>query len=297
MGYKQLNHLSSKVFIALIAIALFSCDGGKKGDNNTTEDTTKNEVKENLQKVISAIPEPTEIPYQLKATGADFDEKLPNPPNQAEKYKTTNNKAALNLGVYATDVGYVSVYEKVQNAIDYIKAVKDLGDKIGVSNAFDPKLEQRFKDNLSKVDSLTRIISEALKNSDKYLKDNERNSIAAMIFAGSFIEGLYISTQLVMNYPKDILPTDARIQVLIPLVRLILKQDKGLNNLVDALKALDKEEDVTKLISDLEALQKLYKELNIEEKIQNNQGDLILTDQTLTGINTKIKEIRSAIVN
>ena len=120
-------------------------------DDTTTEE---NEVKEDLQKVLTDVPEPSEMPYQLKATGAEFDPKLPNPSGDVEKYKTTNNKAALNLGVYATDVGYVSVYEKVQNALDYIDATKNLGDKLGVTNAFDPEMRERFESNLSNIDTL-----------------------------------------------------------------------------------------------------------------------------------------------
>ena len=245
---------------------------------------------------MTDVPEPSEIPYQIKGTGAEFNEKLPNAPANVEKYKTTNNKAALNLGVYATDIGYVSVYEKVQNAIEYVKAVKDLGDKIGVTGAFDPQLEKRFKDNLSKVDSLTTIINETLKSSDKYLKDNDRNSIAAMIFTGSFIEGLYVSTQLIETYPKDLLPVEAKNEVLLGMVRLITQQDKPLGDLITALKSLDEDEDTKKLIQDLEDLAKLYKDLNIKEKIEKNQGDLILTDETIKGITNKVKEIRAGVV-
>ncbi|NJO03837.1 MAG: hypothetical protein HC880_21140 [Bacteroidia bacterium] len=189
---------SQYLFITLALMGLYACgSGGGESEEAGTEDTTQaEEVEKNLQQVLTKVPEPSEMPYQLKATGAEFSSKIPNSPDKAEMYKTTNNKAALNLGVYATDVGYVSVYEKVQNAIDYIQAVEELGDKLGISSALDPKLQERFKNNLSAIDSLTTIVDEALQQSDQYLKDNERNSIAALIFTGSFLEGLYISTQL-----------------------------------------------------------------------------------------------------
>lgn len=296
----RLNNFFKLALILTFGLGVYACGGSDdtNKEDETTEDSsaTENEIKENLQKVLNDVPEPSEIPYQLEATGADFDEKLPNPPGMVEKYKTTNNKAALNLGVYATDIGYVAVYEKVQNALDYIKGVKDLGDKLGISNAFDQSTIERFESNLTNIDTLTAIINSSLATSDKYLKDNERNSIAALIFAGSFIEGIYISTQLIANYPKDLLPEDARNQVLIPLVLLTLKQDNALNDLIAALKSLEAEEEITSLISDLEALAQLYKDLNIDEQIKNNRGDLILTDKTLDDITKKVAAIRGGIV-
>jgi hypothetical protein len=287
----------SKSFIILSLVILYACGGGEPKKDKTEDTTQAGENKEKLQKILADVPEPSELPAQLKKTGADFNEKFANAPANVEKYKTTNFKAALNLGAFATDVGYVSVYEKVQNALEYIKAVKSLGDKLGVSNAFDPKLQERFEKNLKNVDSLTKIIDESLAKSDAYLKDQEQSSVATLIFAGTFVEGLYIATQLVSTYPKDILPEDAKNEVLIDIVRLVLDQEKTLGDLLNALKGLEKSEDSDKLISQLEDLQKMYKALDIQEKIKNNQGNLILTDKTIQGITEKVKEIRTGIVS
>ncbi len=276
---------------------LVACGADPKSEQEDTDTTATNEVVESLEKVLNDVPNPSEIPYQLKSTGADFSTEITNSAANAEKYLTTNNKAALNVGVYSTDVGYVSVYEQVQNALDYIKAVERLGDKLDITNAFDPKMQERFKGNISNVDSLTAIINEALSQSDKYLKSNDRNSIAALIFTGSFIEGLYISTQIVDTYPDDLLPEDVKDEVLLGLVRIITEQDKPLQDLLKALKSLDKEDEIQGYISDLEALAAIYKELNIQEKIEKNQGTLILNDKTIKNITSKVKEIRTKIVS
>lgn len=296
-----MNHISviliMKYINFLLIFGLLSACGSSETTKEEADTTSISEVTKNLQKVLTDVPEPSEIPYQLKATGADFNADLPNPHANVEKYLTTNNKAALNVGVYATNVGYVSVYEQVQNALDYIKAVERLGDKLDIINAFDPKMQERFKGNLSNVDSLTTIIDEALKQSDKYLKENDRNNIAAMVFTGSFIEGLYISTQIVATYPEDILPEDVKDEVLVGLVRIITEQDKPLTNLINALKSLEEDADIKEYISDLEALAAIYKSLNIQEKIEKNQGALMLNDETIKSITEKVKEIRTKIVS
>lgn len=296
MIFEKLPKLIVKTLLASSLVLLYACGGSneKKDDKDTTE--TSSETKKELQKVLTDVPEPSELPAQLKRTGADYSEKFPNPSENVDKYKTTNFKAALNLGVYATDIGYLSVYEKASNALNYIKAVKALGDKLGVSNAFDPKLQERFEKNLKNVDTLTKIIDESLAKSDNYLKDNDQSNVAALIFTGTFVEGLHVATQLVATYPKDLLPEDAKNEVLIDIVRLILDQEKALGDLIKALQGLNKSDELSKLITQLEDLQKLYKELNIQEKIKNNQGSLILTDKTIQGITEKVKEIRGGIV-
>ncbi len=298
MILRSLHKLHIQLLVVICVGILYSCGGAaSKKDEKKKDEKVNEEVKENLKKILNEVPKPTEIPYLLEATGVDFNEKLPNSPKNAEKYKTVNNTAALNLGVYSADIGYVSVYEKVQDALDYMQAVKSLGDKLGLSNVFEASVIERFKKNLNNKDSLAQIIDGAIKSADSYLKDNERNNIATLIFAGSFLEGLYVSTELVANYPKDKLPEDLKDQILIPLVRVILKQKQPLADLISVLKSLKEEdEQVKKLITGLEELKKMYDDLNIEEKIKNNQGDLIVTDKTIKGITDKVKEIRGIIV-
>lgn len=291
--------LSILIFLAVVMMpACNSSSSDSTGEETDTDTTTQGEVTQNLQEVITEVPEPSQLPAQLELTGAEFDEKLPNPPASAEQYQITNDKAALNLGVYATDIGYVSVYGQVTNATDYIEAVEMLGDKLGVSSALDPNLQERFKSNLSNVEELTKIVDEAIANSDKYLKENERQNIAALIFTGTFIEGLYISTQLVTTYPEDLLPTkEARDEVLVGISRLIVDQDKPLGDLIEALQALPQEGEAKTLVEDLSQLKEIYEKLDIQEKIEQNQGDFIINDETIKGITEKVKEIRTKIVS
>jgi len=69
-----------------------------------------------------------------------------------------------------------------------------------------------------------------------------------------------------------------------------------LEDLIKVLQSLEIEPDINDLVKSLQDLHKLYKELNIEEKIQKNQGDLILTDKTIQSITKKVKEIRTNII-
>jgi len=290
----------SHVAYAILVCGLVACGGEQKPTDKDKKDDAKEteQVKASLQKVLTDVPKPSELPYQIQKTGAEFDAKIPNAPDNAEKYKTTNFKAALNLGVYACDIGYIAIQDKeVQNIIKYLNATTLLSDKLGVSSSFDPKVKERFDKNLKNIDSLTTIINEAVSKSDKYLKDNDQGNIAALVFAGVFIEGLHISTQIVDSYPDDILPKDIKNQILVDMVQIITKQDKPLGDLINALKSLAKTDEIANLIKQLEDLAAIYKKLNIADKIKQNRGDLILTDETIKGITNKVKEIRSSIIS
>jgi protein associated with RNAse G/E len=97
------------------------------------------------------------------------------------------------LGVYATDIGYLSSYGKTQEALNYMDVCLKLTETVGAKDAIDFNVLERFEKNLSNPDSLATIIDQVIDNSDKYLQNNERTNIAALVIGGTFIEALYIS--------------------------------------------------------------------------------------------------------
>lgn len=290
--------ISSKLF--LFSLALITClvacgpSKEKKGDGSEFEDAEKS-LKDQINKVVYTLPSPTEIPYMLGATGAEFNASLINDKKFAEQYGSKTDKAALNLGVYTADIGYLTSYEKTQDAIDYINTCKNLADNIGVMGSFDMEVMKKFEANVSNKDSLASLLDQTLKTADKYLRDDSRNKLAALIVTGSFVEGLYISTGLVKTYPTDI-PAANRNLILTPLMRVILKQRESLGEILSMLKDGDQSEPIATLVIDLTALQTSYANLNIEEQIKNNRGDLALSDKNLTEITAIVERIRKSIV-
>ena len=294
MNYTKLGSL----FLSLtLVIVLFSC-GSKKDEDQTSSDEfdqAESELKEQIQEVIYEIPSPSEIPFLLEATGAEFNASLINDNNKVDEYASRHDKAALNLGVYATDVGYLVSYDKVQEALTYMSAAKKLADDLGVTGSFDERLIQRFESNLSQKDSLAHLLNTTIDETEKYLKDDARNKMSALIISGSFVEGLYISTALIESYPKDILPDDSRNLVLTPIIRVVLEQEKSVADLINLLEGLEQTETIEILIADFKSLQESYSALTIEEQIHNNRADLVLNDEILGNITVSVAKIRSDI--
>lgn len=245
--------------------------------------------------MVYNIPSPSEIPYMIQQTGADFNQSLINPISKAQQYTQRSDKTALNLGVYAADIGYLVSYDKTQESINYLNACKTLADNLGVVESFDLEVLKRFEANINNKDSLTALLDKSLKNTERYLNDDRRSRLAALIVAGSFVEGLYISTGLVNTYPKNILPDDKRNIILTPLIQVILNQRKAVSDLVRMLSTIEQEAS-SNLLKDLQELERTYAALNIEEQIRNNRADLMLSDKNLVQISAIVQKIRSEIV-
>jgi hypothetical protein len=283
---------------ALVIFGLTSCGSSSSDKVNSSDEfkqAQEDTLKSQIEDLVYNIPSPTEIPYLLQATGADFNESLLNPRTKVDQYASRNDKAALNLGVYAADVGYLVSYDKTQEAIDYLGAAKTLSENLGIIGAFDVELLQKFETNISNKDSLSRLLDGTIKKTEDFLKDDKRNKLSALVIAGSFIEGLYISTGLIKSYPKNILPDDKRNLILTPLMRVILEQKKSVSELSKMLSAVEQTDPITTMTSDLKQLETAYAALNIEEQIRNNQANMVLTDKNLQEITSIVEKMRKNI--
>jgi len=283
---------------AVIALGVTSCGSSSKEDQNKNSDEFKEAegaLKSEIEEVVYNIPSPSEIPYLLQATGAEFNEGLLNSRTKVDQYATRNDKAALNLGVYAADIGYLSSYDKTQESIDYLNSAKVLADNLGIIGTFDANVLKRFEANISNKDSLTRLLDQTIKKTETFLKDDSRNKLSALVVAGSFIEGLYISTGVVKTYPKNILPDDKRNLVLTPIIRVVLEQKKSVTELLKMMKSVEQTDPVTDIVAKLSVLETTYAALNIEEQIKNNRADLVLSDKNLVEITKVVEELRNGV--
>jgi hypothetical protein len=289
----KLNRLTN--FCVCVVLASCGSSSSDKDKNAADFQAAEDSLKQQIEEVVYNIPSPSEIPYLLQATGAEFNESLINSRTKVDQYASRTDKAALNLGVYAADIGYLASYEKTQEAIDYLNACKTLADNLGVIGSFDVNILKRFEENIGNKDSLTHLLDAAIKKTENFLKDDSRNKLSSLVVAGSFIEGLYISTGLIKTYPKNLLPEDNRNQVLTPLMRIILQQKKSVSELLKMLQTVEQTDPVTTLVADLTALEKAYAALNIEEQIKNNRGDLVLSDKNLEEVTKVVEKMRKNI--
>lgn len=299
-----LSNLKSVSLLLISAFFLASCGGGQQTEE-TSEDTeasaefdeAKTEVISGINQVIKDLPPPSEVPYLLMATGSDYDPDLVNPLDKLDSYTSPASKAALNLGVYTTDVGYLASYEKAQPSLEYVSACQKLAESLGIASAMDIELIGRFERNLNNKDSLKILVDEVLARTGERLDAMDRLSVAGLVLGGTYIEGLYISTTLIENYPDD-LPDETSTLILEPLIKIVIDQGQSLDDLIKVMDDLGENEDISALKSDLKAINQIYdSELaEVSKQISENTGDLVLEREVLASLTDKVQEIRSKIV-
>ena len=173
----------------------------------------------------------------------------------------------------------------------------ELTKTVGAQDAVDLQVLDRFEKNLSEPDSLANIINMVITNSDDYLQANDRNNIAALMIGGTFIEALYIATQIIDTYPKDLLPDDLRMQVLSPLVSMLVDQRESLKDVIDLLKSVDVKEDwEVATINSLQELYDNYTEFDPAGRIAAGRGNEVLNDEVLSRLTNQVDSIRTTVV-
>lgn len=217
------------------------------------------EVHPNPQKSNPSIPSLYEILFIIQTTGADFNPNLVNNAKNYKSYTSSAVKAAINIGVYSSDIAYLSSYGRTQQALDYMDVCIALTEVVHGRDVDKLDVLERFENNLSNPDSLIQILNQFDIELITYLNENERMDIGALILAGAFIEVQYITIKIIDTYPKNVISQKMRWQVLSPLVSNLRDQKISLAVLIELLENVDSKGDFELMIlNELNKLNSIY---------------------------------------
>jgi hypothetical protein len=296
--YKPLRFFYTAVFFSAVSIAFWSCSGNTKSELEQEAeklDSNKSNLI-NINGTLFCIPSPLQTSMLLKQSGAKYNKTILNPAANISKYSTSVKKA-LNLGVYGADLGYVILYQQTQDALAYMSILKKLGDDVGISGAFDEALLKRFEKNLSVQDSLMAMSGEAFRNTDAFLKNNDRMDASALIVAGGWIESVYF----ISNYTSSASDKSKIIQrlgeqksTLDNLIKMLTPyyQQEGYTEFIDAL---------TDLASDFDQVEMKYTYVKPEHDEANkittikSTSSALVAPEVLTSIINKITKLRNSV--
>ncbi|MBK6831339.1 MAG: hypothetical protein IPG92_11635 [Flavobacteriales bacterium] len=232
-----------------ISLLLAACGGsGTEGDGTgtdslATEQPTKDSEIIGIGGKLFSIPSPAQTALAMRKAGLKYQKDLTAP---LEKGGTLTTKVAqsLALGVYGADLAYVTVHKDGARAMATMQAIEKLGGQLGVTNAFDRTLLDRFKSSMNNEDSLLRLSGTAFRAADQYLKMNESEDVSALVLAGGWVESLYLTV------------SDAAALKDQAMVNRIGEQKSTLDALVQLIEASDKEgmaAEMLKAMKDLQA--------------------------------------------
>lgn len=258
------------------------------GDDTLNKDTVAAEVV--IPESESSLPSPLRVASMFKRSGLKYLPGQTNPVNNASKYNSTFS-LAQNMGVYSSDMAYCVLNKQTNEASQLLKTIREVGTKLNLGKVFDQTdLYDRFNRNIDNEDSISAIILEIQYQTDQQLEENQQNQYYGVIFAGAWVEAMYIGGQV---YRKD--GNDNVVQAL-------LQQMAVCQHIITELKANEsKEPGITALIADLTAVQALIEAMPSMKKLDADpelEFSDVKPDKTeLEPVIQKIEDLRKKIVN
>ena len=188
--------------VPAVIFSMASCSCGSDNgqlNNNFNEEKADSELVvsgEVVSDMIQNISSPVEMANEIKNSGVGFSKDILNEAGKEGQYETSFKKA-VNLGVYAADLGYINTFSKTTVVVDYLTSIKRLADGLGVGQFLDFSTLSALAKNSTNLDSLKQLSVNSFNNIDKYLREQHRSNVSTAIVVGTWIEGIYITGQVI----------------------------------------------------------------------------------------------------
>ncbi len=255
-----MKNMKLYVLIILSALLVYSCGNSDSNKGNQANDAAV--VTADNVTVQQKYPMPTsfQVTETINKAGAAYISGITNQIENIEKYFTAKSRA-LNLGVYGADLAYVSTYQKKQETMNYLEASKKLIDQLEITTAFNEGLVEKVEKNLENKDTLIQIISKSYYDTYEFLTQNGRDNLSLLVIAGSWIEGLYITSQVALSTKSNQ-----------EIVQIIINQKATLNDLIELLNPSSSDPSIADVLTDLNNLKVMFDQLDnpSQNEIFNN---------------------------
>ena len=254
--------------------------------------------EEALDEIVQNVSSPIEMAALIKEIGAPFSIDYLATTDFVDKYNTSF-QMAMNLGIFGADLGYMNIYDKSTQIVNYLTSIKKLADGIMVGQFFDFSTVKRLATSRENIDSLMYISVNSFNNMDTYLRDNNRGHLSALMITGIWVEGMYLATQVAKENPNP------------ALYERIGEQKLNMNNLFLILNAYQSQKQIADIIDDLNEIKTEFDQVEITYEmgepetveqdgmimiIQNEKSLVHITDQQLEKIIAKTEKIRNKLI-
>jgi len=263
------------LLIAAVAFLVSCKQAGKtEAGDASAEKLSEEEIKEGIEEVVFPLPEPMGVYQMLENIGASYVGDVLNPATSLENYLVSNVKAA-NLGVYAADLSYATVYDAKEDIDKYTNALKVIIDDLGVKVDYKTLMSEETKEKAQNLDSLITLTTGLFFDTYEFLYKESDPSLAVLMVNGFYIEGLYIATHISDDTFDNV-----------EMVNIIYSQAKPLETLIELNSKFTDNQYIETLQNALLKLKALY-----------DATDGSLTKEQLDGIKSTIETIRGSLVS
>jgi hypothetical protein len=284
------------IILILMVFYVIGCNQTTTQNGNLNENKVVDTVKKfiNTQKVKQLfynVPSPYEMSSLLKNAKVEFNLELLNKIENQSKY-LTESQISLNFGVFASDLSFARLMDRIQLAVKYLSAIKKISDELGIPPDKGAFAIKRMENNLENKDSILKIVSDLYYYADSYLKGNERAEAAALIVFGGWIEAMYLATNVIdiKNPDKDI-------------VTRIAEQKFSLINLLDLISEYKTNTKINRFIPSLTNLKNIFDKIDVPdvknettEKPSKDVSTILVSSEQILEIKNLIAKIRNDVI-
>ncbi len=294
------------ILIGLLVTSYTSCSDADSDDPDFTDinDGFKEDVQKIDENAINGILEsfssPVEMAALIEDLGVPFSKKYLASPEVADDYDT-NFKKAIGLGVLSADLGYLNVYAKTGEIVNYLAVIKSIADELNIGQFFDFQTLKRLATNNDNMDSLMFLSVNSFHQMDEHLRKNNRSNLSALVVTGVWMEGLYLATQIAKEDPTKSLRDRVGEQQMIltdlyKILEVYQSQDKNFEKLVQDFQELNKVYEPVK-ISFVEGVTETVEIDGITVVIQKDSSIVEMSDEQLSKIIEVTEKIRNKLIS
>jgi hypothetical protein len=196
-------------FLFMIVLIIAFCVSCKSKNDKKVKDEHKfstlrsdsNDKESAKSEIFYGLLTPTEITAIFKRLRVPYDVAALNPTTN-EKLYTSNAKAAVNLGIYGVDFGYIKMFSLSQQMINYLLTIKEMSYKLGIPEKYLMDPLAKIKEDVSSPDTILALVNKSYNDIESHLRKEGRESTAGLMLMGGWVEALYLTTQLLYNSEK-----------------------------------------------------------------------------------------------
>lgn len=277
-------------FLLIFTIGIFSSCKTKNSEKLNPEITMEEDIipVQELRQIFYHMYLPDEMSRLFERVGANYDPEITNPPDNFSRYND-DNKISIAIGIYGVDLGYSRLFDQTLATAGYLSSIKILSEKLGIPKNYFDDIYRRIEDQISNQDSVARITTDLYTRTDAFLKENGKDSQAALIVMGGWIEALFIATKILESNSNNIEIMDR-----------IAEQKYSLNSLLSLLNNYQDDIYIAENILLLKKLKRVFDKFEIYYEQDSFVVDTISKTISTSGYNSGLtpdiaKEIRRVI--
>jgi hypothetical protein len=149
----------------------------------------------NIREIYYGLLTPVEVCNIFERLGIRYNDTIILASENRDLYMSSY-KAAMNLGVYGVDMGYMKLFGVNRQTVGYFSTIRTLSDRLNMPDTFLSDAIRSFDADIGNADSLTLLMNDAYRKIDEHLRLEGSEGTLGLMLMGGWMEAMYLATQL-----------------------------------------------------------------------------------------------------